>query len=955
MATTAPQALAATTLVLLAAVMGTLLTALGLWHLTGLSSLLSGSRFSAQRLQVGLLLLLAAGLGQALRRAHRPQAAGVLVLVVGLIALGINGYSSGLGVHTVALPVAGMMVMLAGGLAGNRAALGMSLLYLALVAGLAGLEASGHLPNPNLGASPSGVANPRLIDRVITHALIALAALLAAWLLNRILGAALQQALREGARLAQLVQAAENWDWEADTRLVVTRLSDNFEALTGHRREDFLRVGLPDGPQVIQDEDYHALLDDVRAKRPYRDRINCFRARDGRLLWMLTAGEPVFDAAGRHTGWRGVSHNITTERQAQAQHRRTADMLDRLIRASPDAICVARLDNGRLLFTNAGFRELIGRPDEELIGRHAVELGLWPSEAEALRLREALAAQGMVREFRSALRLADARWRDVLLSAASFDWDGHPVAVFITRDITEIERARIQAEAILDHANIGIALKRGARFERTNPHWRDIFGGSELQLADPELPLPRDADIAAGALAFEREFIRPDGRRITVQLQARGLPETLASGLGHPSHSDCPDALANSAADSATLWIAEDVSRRRQQARELDAARQDAEAASQAKSAFLATMSHEIRTPLNGVLGLARLLQQGDADDHSKALRPQYLAHLVDAAESLNEIVSNVLDLSKIEAGHLQLEQAEFDLHALAQASFEGCASLGRERGLDMQLQLAPELPRWVVGDALRVRQIMANLLVNALKFTERGHIHLTLRPSAPGRVRLAVQDSGIGVAPALQARLFEPFAQADDSTTRRFGGTGLGLSICRELAARMAGQVGMDSDGHSGSCFWAELALPAAARPEDAPARDLPALRHPLAGQRLLVAEDNPVNRLIITALLQRLGAEVVEAEDGEQAVRIAREQAQHLDAVLMDLHMPKVDGLRAAAELRADPATASLPIHAFTAAVLDQERQAALDAGMNGFITKPVAEADLLRLLAPRRADGG
>ncbi|MFN3305485.1 MAG: ATP-binding protein, partial [Roseateles sp.] len=298
---------------------------------------------------------------------------------------------------------------------------------------------------------------------------------------------------------------------------------------------------------------------------------------------------------------------------------------------------------------------------------------------------------------------------------------------------------------------------------------------------------------------------------------------------------------------------------------------------------------------------------------------------------------------------HLELEQIEFDLHALAQASFEGCAALGRERGLDMRIDIAPDVPRLVLGDSVRVRQILANFLVNALKFTERGHIGLSVTAPAPDRVRFAVQDSGIGVPPALQPRLFRPFAQADDSTTRRFGGTGLGLSICRELATRMDGSVGVDSDGHSGSTFWANLRLPRSLTVDDTATRRRMPLppRHPLAGQRLLVAEDNPVNRLIIGALLQRLGAEVLEAEDGEQAVRLAREQGSRLDAVLMDLHMPKVDGLEATALLRADPATAALPIHAFTAAVLDQERQAALAAGMNGFITKPVAEAEVIRVL--------
>jgi CheY-like chemotaxis protein len=250
------------------------------------------------------------------------------------------------------------------------------------------------------------------------------------------------------------------------------------------------------------------------------------------------------------------------------------------------------------------------------------------------------------------------------------------------------------------------------------------------------------------------------------------------------------------------------------------------------------------------------------------------------------------------------------------------------------------------------VRQILANFLSNALKFTERGSVALRLSAATEERVRVEVQDSGVGVPDTLRERLFEPFVQADSSTTRRYGGSGLGLSICRELAQRMDGAVGVDSDGRSGSCFWAELRLPAAALPAPVPAAPGHAAAAPLAGLRLLVAEDNPVNRLIVCTLLQRLGAEVLEAEDGAQAVAIAQREAATLHAVLMDLHMPVVDGLAATRALHADARTAALPVLALSAAVLAHERAEAAAAGMVGFIAKPVEEAELLRLLGPLAA---
>ncbi|HEY0956550.1 MAG TPA: ATP-binding protein [Roseateles sp.] len=914
------QRMAARTLIWIVVVVGALAATIGAAEtVLGLRAL-----WGSQRLLIGLALLGLGAAAVALLRAGRPRLATTLVLGGTMVALVAHALQIGLGVHTLILAAGALLIALAGGVAGNRAAFALAFIYLAAVAGLAAAEHQGLLPGMNQPVLP------RLADRLVAHLLIAVSGLASALLLNRILGAALSRAISEGARLNRLVQASHNWAWEADARFRVTSLSDEFEALSGHKREDFLRLGEPGGARLVRDADYLALLEDIRALRPYRDRINGFETPDRRTLWTLSSGEPVFDAAGQHIGWRGVSHNITGERLALQQHQRTAGLLDRLLRASPDAICVARITDGGIAFVNTGFCALVGRGRDELLGHNARQLGLWSDDGEPQRLSAALNEHGIVRDFRTAI-LVNGDWRDLQLSATRLDWDGEPATMMIARDITERERERIEADAILDHASVGIALTHGERFERVNRHWQDIFGGIEPRLADRSATLPALQDIADAAQAFERDCMRADGRLITVQFNARGLPATVAG-----RHDD----------DHPTLWVAEDVTEQRRQERELKAAKQQAETASHAKSAFLATMSHEIRTPLNGVLGLARLLQQGGPDDPH---RDKYLAHLVGAAESLNEIVSNVLDLSKIEAGHLELEQIEFDLHALVQASFEGCAALGRERGLDMRLDLAPELPRLAVGDSVRVRQILANFLVNALKFTERGHIRVSVSTPGPDRVRFAVQDSGIGVPPELQARLFRPFAQADDSTTRRFGGTGLGLSICRELAARMDGSVGVDSDGHSGSTFWANLRLPRSLTVDDtATRRRIPIpQRHPLAGQRLLVAEDNPVNRLIIGALLQRLGAEVVEAEDGEQAVAIAREQAPRLDAVLMDLHMPKIDGLKATQLLRADPITARLPIHAFTAAVLDQERQAALAAGMNGFIAKPVAEAEVLRVL--------
>lgn len=602
---------------------------------------------------------------------------------------------------------------------------------------------------------------------------------------------------------------------------------------------------------------------------------------------------------------------------------------------------------GRVISISDSFESSTGRPRTEFMQLNQPGGPKVVRDAEYERFMRAFTAGEPYRDVAITVRCADG----TLLSVRG---NGRPVRdaegrlvrwLGVSRNITrerEGERVRLAADAVLDHAGVGIAVVREGRFERVNPTLEQILDRPAGSLAGQPVATVFDSpadfdDFQRGEAAFrdagrradlEREFTRGDGQRVLVRLHARGVGDPQAGG--------------------GIIWVAEDITERRRAERELAEAKQQAEAASRAKSAFLAQMSHEIRTPLNGVLGLAQLLQDPRLD---AGRRGEYLRLLSEAATQLSGIVSDVLDLTKIEAGQMQLEQVDFDLHELLGSTFEAHAALGRERGLAMTLSLSPGLPRHVRGDPLRVRQILANYLGNALKFTARGSVTLAAARTAEGLVRLEVRDTGVGVSPAQRARLFQPFAQGDSSTTRRYGGTGLGLSICRELATQMGGRVGCDSDGSSegGSCFWAELPLTEASARGGAERES--ARPQPLAGQRVLVAEDNPVNLLIVRAMLERQGAQVLEAVDGAEALKLARDVGGRLDAVLMDLHMPTLDGLAATRALRADALTASLPVIALSAAVLEHERRAAAEAGMDGFIAKPVDEAELVRALQQAR----
>jgi PAS domain S-box-containing protein len=888
----------------------------------------------------GSLLLAGAGLAHGLRRAGHLRWAALAALTVALLALGVQAVGHGGGLHSVTLAGTLLVVALAGVLVSPRAAAGLALLDLAMLLWMALAESRGWLPGM--------VAEGRTPwTRLISHLVMLASALLSALTVARLVSRSLQQAHAERQRLDELLHIANDWVWESDPLGRPTYLSPSFEERTGQKVQTFMALGQPGGPVSLAQDDRESVRRHLHEQQPFRDLVITYRCPDGSLLSTSSSGKPVFDARGQCTGWWGVGHNVSAERLAEQARRRGQELLDRLVRLSPDAICVARVRDGQVLMANPAFGQMCDLTEDEVLGHSALELGLWRDAHEEQRLREALTAGGGVVRDLPTVGWPGGEPRDLRLTAANFRWDGEPVVVITARDVTEVERARRESDAILDNASVGIALVRDRRFERVNPQFEQMFGRPLGSLAGCTADVMFTGEHehqtfadrtelmqrAGKAIDIEREVHRPDGTQVLARLRARAVDPR------HPG--------------GGTIWVAEDITERRRAERELADAKQLAEAANRAKSAFLATMSHEIRTPLNGVLGLARLLQESGLDAER---RREYLVHLVGAAELLTGIVSDVLDLSKIEAGHLQIEDIAFDLHGVVTSTFHTFAPLGRERGLVMRCAVAPEVPLRVRGDPVRVRQILANYLGNALKFTQRGGIDLALALAEDGLVRLTVTDTGVGLTPEVMERLFRPFAQADSSTTRRFGGTGLGLSICRELAERMGGRVGVQAPGPSGmGCsFWAELRLPPELRRVQPGTGGALAPAMPLHGLWVLVAEDNPVNMLIVAALLRRLGAQVLEANDGAKAVELALAHEDRLHAVLMDLHMPVVDGLAATRRLRADPRTAKLPVFAFTAAVLEHERLDARAAGMAGFVAKPVAENDLLRALRPLLGPG-
>ncbi|HEY1131693.1 MAG TPA: PAS domain S-box protein [Roseateles sp.] len=997
------------------------------------------------------------------RREPRPAVALMMMCLV--IALPVTvAVSRDLGLWTLGLGAAGLIVTFATGMLGLGAGLLLTVLAGGALAGLAIAEVLGWTTHPT--------AMNSLALRVVMQFSLLGAGLIAGVGLLRMVQRSLVEAEERTTRFRGLLSMAVDWYWEMDREYRFTHIDEerlgssglDVEACLGKTPWEIDGMGL-------SDDELDAHRADLESRRPFHGIVARRAGSDGSALWVSISGEPRFDAQGNFRGYWGVGRDVTGEvaaeqtvqatetryrelfrrspsplvlhrwgrvvdanpaamamfgyaqrssmigqdlfshyepgddetarqqaarlegmapgamqpmaeyrlrtlsrrrrlvqatsvrvetasgpatltfftdqtEQSRAQDalRRSEGLLSHLVATSPDVITLTEAESGRYAMVNKAFEALTGWDSAEVLGRTSDEIGIWHNPADRTAIREAIRRDGTASNVPISFRRKDGSAVSMLVSVAPFEMDGQSYLVLYARDVSESERTRLVHGAILENASIGIALTRDHQFVLANPRIESMFGwargallGQHGSVVWPSVEewqsVGRDlgAALAAGEqVETERTMRRRDGSTFLARLLAQAVDPA------HPSR-------------GGTIWIIEDVTERRRVEGQLAQAKDEAQAASRAKSAFLANTSHEIRTPLNGLLGLGRLAQQLDI---SETQRRDYLNQMMDSAESLSGLISDILDLSKIEAGRLTLETQPFSLRELLASIRLAYLTLAQARGLSFAVEIDPALPAWVFGDPLRTRQILSNYLTNALKFTQAGGITVSVRAmavnargSAGEWVHIEVRDTGAGIAPEQQSRLFQPFTQADESTTRRFGGTGLGLSICRELASLMGGEVGVDSVPGKGSAFWAELPLPAAPAPMPHQPREPRTQGGPseaaLQGRRVLIAEDHPVNMLIAVAQLEQWGMEVAQASDGRQAIEAvlaAASVGKPFDIVLMDVQMPVMGGHDATRELRKHFSAEQLPIVALTAAALVSERDDAFAAGMNDFLTKPI-----------------
>lgn len=843
----------------------------------------------------------------------------------------------------------------------------------AVVFGAAGIVALGtHFEPSSSGNVVSGHA-------IASAGALCLVMCLAAWQIHRRSRRIAQrtmalhaEASRQRARFESLVQSTDGIVWESDTeRRQFSFVSDKAAAVLGYPPGDWLQAGFWLAHLHPHDRRRIPLCCPGQFGQPRRRELE-YRmiARDGRIVWIHDLISLVVEEDGSRQ-LRGLMLDVTARKQVEAD---TLRMLSEQ-RALLDNVLVgiAFLRNRHIVSCNRRFEELFGYGPGELAGQSTRVL------YASRRLYDEIGRAAYTGEPRALLYSDEVLMRRrgggtfwCALSGQALD-PTHPDegSIWLYTDISDRKAAEDEAKQLrraVEQSPVSILITDpDGVIEYVNPRFSEVTGFSRREVVGQTPRILRSGETSAEVYADLWQTILA-GREWRGRMRNR-----RKNGEPFWEEATIAPVFGDDGKVAHFIAVKEDISERQRKddelaryreslesqvlarTEDLALAMQKARAAERAKDEFLTHMSHEIRTPINAIIGFSELL----AGTPLNALQKDYLAKLDGASEHLLTLINKVLDLSKIAAGKLELAEHEFALPDTLQRLVSVLDLQAQEKGLALDVQAAPGVPERLRGDALRLKQILMNLLANAIKFTEHGGVSLRAElAEAPGlagdrvEIRFTVRDTGIGMAPDELQRVFEPFAQADASMTRRFGGTGLGLSISRELVTLMGGRLAVRSAPGEGTEFTVTLpfrvAASTAGEPGAAVARPAPA-GYRFEAVHVLLAEDQPLNQQVAVELLAGAGIRSTIAHNGQQALDLlGTSDAPRFDLVLMDIQMPVLDGLSAIREIRRRPALRELPVIAMTAHVLDEERRECLAAGANDHLGKPFRADTLFARLA-------
>ena len=758
----------------------------------------------------------------------------------------------------------------------------------------------------------------------------------------------------------ELVESANSIILRLDMVGNITFINKFAEDFFGYAREEILGrnvVGTIVPPIDSDNRDLQNMIADLtRDPSKFASNVNENMRSNGERVWISWTNRAVKNETGETVEVLCIGNDLTEIRRSSEKLKKTAedlretrDFLENLIGHANAPIIVWDPLLKITRFNHAAER-LTGYCSKDVLGHHLQILFPGGDRDEYLAyIEKTLSGEHWDAEEIAILR-KDGDIRTVLWNSANvYDQGGRRILATIAQgqDITERKEAEsqitFQASLLNQVRNAVIATDLDGRiiywnhFSEILYQWRaeEVLGKSIAETIVPEKMRQRikkviEEIVRFGYLECELLVERKDGSLFPALYVFNMLKDKKGRYMGFAS-------------------VSIDLTERKKVEDDLLLAKERAESATRAKSQFLANMSHEIRTPMNAVIGLTSLLLNTPINSEQR----DYIETIRSSGDSLLAVISDILDFSKIEGGMLEVEKKPFNLQKVLEDSVNIFSSLASDKGLDLSYSLEPDVPRQILGDPARLKQILVNLLGNAVKFTEKGEISATVSTSGPSpgideleEIMFAVKDTGIGISKDQLGRIFQPFIQADPSTTRKFGGTGLGLVISKNLAERMGGRIWAESEPGKGSVFYFTIrAQPSpallSAREEDMPVMEVPDRNgKSKANLRILLAEDNAVNQMVALRMLERLGYQADTAANGKEV--LAALKSRSYDIVLMDVQMPEMDGLEAARLIRSEKVDQPYII-AMTAHAMKGDREVCLEAGMNDYVSKPVRMEEL------------